>query len=88
MLLRRQYRWYPDLAETPRERHATRRQPAFKSLGEVSREAGLHMTVLLGQTFVTKPSMSLESWGITMMCTEYISTRDAHGSKPIGTVDQ
>ena len=49
-----------DLAESTRERDATHRQREFKSLKEVSRDAGFPMTVSLGQTFVTKPFMLLE----------------------------
>ena len=40
----------PLLADAALERNATLRQPEFKSLEEVSREAGFHMTVSVGRS--------------------------------------
>ena len=57
------------------------------SLGEVSREAGSPKTVSVRQTFVTNSSMLLESLGVTTICREYTSTRDAKGCPPIGIID-
>ena len=45
------------------------------------------MTVSVGQTFVTKPSMLLENLGITTICREYTSARDAKGCQPVGIID-
>ena len=43
------------------------------------------LTVSMRQTNATKPSMLSGNLGITTICREYTSARDATGSRPVGT---
>ena len=61
--------------------------PNLEDTREASKEAGFPMTVSVGHTFVTKPSMQLENWVITTICREYTSIRDAKGFPPIAIID-
>ena len=69
----------PDTAEAKRERNATHRKAEFKDAPP--REAGFPMTVSVGQTFVTKPSVLLEILSVTTDCREYTGTRERRTRK-------